>query len=311
MKCVLVAALCFAFCVVGCNKGVAPEVTPTGQPVVYTTFYPTQYFAKRIGGGLIEVVCPVPEDEDAIFWMPEDSVIQAYQQADLIILNGAGFSKWVASVSLPEDRLVDTAEPFSDAFIAYENATVHSHGPKGEHAHEGIDGHTWVDPINAITQAGEILKAFCKRWPEQAEVFKRGHSELVADLGALDSTLTDLQQRGSPPLLASHPAYNYIARRYSWDVENLDLDPEADLSDEDVAAIRDQLARHPAKFLVWEAAPTTASAARLEADLGLKSIVFSPCELLGAEDQAAGEDYMSVMRENLVQLSPAFGVGRQ
>ena len=307
MKSIVIGMLCLALLAVGCNRGDTPEVASQGRPVVYTTFYPTQYFAKRIGGDHIDVVCPVPEDEDAIFWMPDDATIQAYQQADLIILNGAGFSKWVASVSLPENRVVDTAFPFADKFISFENVTVHSHGPKGKHAHEGIDGHTWVDPINAIAQAGEIHKAFAFRWPEHAEDFARGHAALVADLRTLDDALSALQQQvGSPPLLASHPAYNYIARRYHWNVENLDLDPEAVLADADVSGIRERLVGHPAKVLLWESEPIAANAKRLKAELGLKSIVFSPCELLGAEAQARGEDYMSVMKQNLVRLSAAF-----
>ncbi len=309
MRCCVAGMGCFLLMVmaVGCNRGGEPEVSSRERPVVFTTFYPTQYFAQRIGRDHVEVVCPVPEDADAIFWMPEDSAILAYQQADLIILNGAGFSKWVGTVSLPEDRVVDTARPFADAFIAFENVAVHSHGPTGEHAHEGIDGHTWVDPINAITQAGEIRKAFVSRWPEHAEDFDSGHAALVADMRALEGDLAVWQQKaGSQPLFASQPAYNYIARRYSWNIENLDLDPEQILNDEDVSGIRERLTQHPAKVLIWESEPVPENTKRLAKELGLKSVVFSPCELLGAEQQARGEDYMSVMKQNLVRLSAVF-----
>ena len=52
-----------------------------GPPVVYTTFYPTTYFAQRIGGDLVKVVCPLPEGEDAIFWQPDDETLAALQGA--------------------------------------------------------------------------------------------------------------------------------------------------------------------------------------------------------------------------------------
>ncbi len=66
----------------GCGKKASTNATRTGKPVVYTTFYPTKFFAERIGGDLINVVCPVPSDEDAIFWMPDAKAIAAYQKAD-------------------------------------------------------------------------------------------------------------------------------------------------------------------------------------------------------------------------------------
>lgn len=292
---------------VGCGQKEPETTTRTGKPVVYTTFYPTQYFAERIGGDLIDVVCPVPEDEDAIFWMPDAKAIAAYQKADLIILNGAGFAKWVQKVSLPETRVVDTAMPFEETFIHFEHGTVHSHGKAGEHAHEGLDGHTWIDPVNARIQANEVKNALTARFPEHEGVFEKGFAALAKDLDALDEKLKAYQAAyKNQPLLASHPAYNYIARRYGWNIKNLDLDPEAMPSDEAFRGIKDILKRHPATHLIWETYPTQAIADRMRDELGLISIEFSPCELLSEDAQNSGTDYMSVMRSNLDNISVVF-----
>ena len=292
---------------VGCGQKEPETATRTGKPVVYTTFYPTQYFAERIGGDLIDVVCPVPEDEDAIFWMPDATAIQAYQKADLIILNGAGFAKWVQKVSLPEIRVVNTATPFEETFISFEHGTVHSHGKGGEHAHEGLDGHTWIDPVNARIQANELKNALTARSPEHEDVFEKGFAALAKDLDALDEKLKAYQAAyKNQPLLASHPAYNYIARRYGWNIENLDLDPEAMPSDEAFEGFKELLKSHPAKHLIWETYPTKAIAERMLNELGLISIEFSPCELLSEDAQNSGTDYMSVMQSNLANISVVF-----
>jgi len=292
---------------VGCGQKEPETTTRTGKPVVYTTFYPTQYFAERIGGDLIDVVCPVPEDEDAIFWMPDARAIVAYQKADLIILNGAGFAKWVQVVSLSETRVVDTAKPFEETFIHFEHGAVHSHGKAGEHAHEGLDGHTWIDPVNARIQANEIKKALTARFPEHEGVFEKGFAALAKDLDALDEKLKAYQAADkNQPLLASHPAYNYLARRYGWNIKNLDLDPEAMPSDEAFLGIKEVLKRHPAKYLIWETYPTEAIADRMRNELGLISIEFSPCELLSEDAQNSGADYISVMRRNLDTISLVF-----
>ncbi len=292
---------------VGCGQKEPETIPRTGKPSVYTTFYPTQYFAERIGGDLIDVVCPVPADQDVIFWMPDATAIQAYQKADLIIINGAEFCKWVQRVSLPESRVVNTARPFETEFVVFGHAPVHSHGGDGEHAHEGLDGHTWVDPVNARLQAAEISKALIERFPDHKAAFEKGFAALARDLDALDEKLKAYQATyKNQPLLASHPAYNYIARRYGWNIKSLDLGPEAMPSDETFQEIKDILKRHPATHLIWEAYPTKAIADRIQNELGLTSIEFSPCELLSEGAKNSGTDYMSVMRSNLDTISVVF-----
>ena len=277
------------------------------KPEVYTTFYPTQYFAERIGGDLVQVRNPVPEDADPIFWEPSRENLQAYQEADLIILNGAGFEKWVEQATLPEDRIVDTAAPFEDEFIQYEQAITHSHGSAGEHSHEGLDGHTWLDPMHAKIQAAEIKDALAARYPDRAEAFEQGYAALAADLDQIDQALARYQESyDGKPFFASHPAYNYIARRYEWNVDNLDLDPEEMPDDETFTEIKERMAHHPAEYIVWEGEPTPEIAERFREELGLESITFSPAELLGEEERAAGVDYLQVMKENLERIEPIF-----
>jgi zinc transport system substrate-binding protein len=273
------------------------------KPVIYTTFYPTTYFTQRLAGDLVTVVCPVPADEDAIFWKPDDATVARYQKADLIVVNGADFEKWVLATSLPQARVVDTAKPFAAGFVKFEKAVTHSHGPAGEHAHEGIDGHTWLDPINAKVQAGEIAKALAKLLPAHAATFEANLKALRADLDALDAGLKTVTEKlAGAPLLASHPAYNYVAKRYSWNVKNLDLDPGEMPSDEAFAAIKALLAEHPAKIILWESFPLSEIAKRFAEELGLRSVEFSPCELVDPEALAGGEDYLSVMKRNLANL---------
>jgi len=294
-----------------CGKQEAESTTAAGaraRPVVYTTFYPTAYFARRIGGDHVEVECPVPEGEYPTFWLPSPEVIAAYQAADLVILNGATYEKWAKAVSLPLAKVVETAKPFDAELLRFKNAIVHSHGPHGKHSHTGVDGHTWMDPIQAKMQAGEIRKALGRLLPEADADFQKGYEALAADLDGLDAGLRAL---GKPAqglaLFASHPAYNYLARRYGWTVVNFGLDPAGKLTQEQFAKIKAKLAVQPAQAMLWEADPLPETAARLHKELGLTSITFSPCELLSAKEREEGLDYLAVMQANVKRLKPAFG----
>ncbi|MEQ8316935.1 MAG: metal ABC transporter substrate-binding protein [Phycisphaerales bacterium] len=215
---------------------------------VATTFYPTTYFAERISGDLVAVRSGLPEGEDPIFWQPDAATLSNYQNAKLVITNGADFEKWVAGAALPRGR---TVESLSDADLDATGGpitmetTTHSHGPSGEHTHEGLDGHTWVSPDIAIVQATNIAEAMKTAWPQHAEAFDANLASLVEDLEMLRVSLDDLTPLvGEHRLLASHPAYNYLARDLGWDVHNLDLDPESDDVQAIVDAVHDALHHH-------------------------------------------------------------------
>lgn len=308
MRAVGRAAVAVAACVLLAACGVDDSATTSegerSKPVVYTTFYPLTWMANRLAGDDAEIVCPLPDDEDPIFWKPSEDTILAYQGADLIVVNGAEFEKWVLRVPLPESRIVQTAEPFREGWVTFEKAVEHSHGPSGAHAHEGIDGHTWVDPILAQAQATQVMAGLIRVQPEsdaRQRVSER-FAALEADLQALDARFKTLSEKyDGHALLASHPAYNYVAKRYGWRIISLDLDPEGMPSDAAFGEIRALLAQTPARHILWESPPTPEIAARFREDLGLESIVFSPCET----PPDGGVDYLARMNENLDDVAPA------
>jgi zinc transport system substrate-binding protein len=114
--------------------------TPKGQaanavPSVYTVNYPLAWMAGELSGDLVAVSFPAPAGEDPAFWEPDVDTILQYQQADLVLLNGANYASWVAKVSLPSGTLVDTSASYRDRLITLKSGPSHSHGPGEEHSH--------------------------------------------------------------------------------------------------------------------------------------------------------------------------------
>ena len=290
----------------GPGSGTSSKGASTDKPVVLTTFYPTTYFAKRIAGDLAEVRCPLPADADPIFWKPSEDALAACQEADLVVANGAKLEKWIEQVSLPASRLVKTAAGFRDQWVRFEEATTHSHGPEGEHSHVGVDGHTWLDPQLAILQSRAIADALIQLRPEHTAEFEAGFASLEKDLQELHAGFAAL---GAQPegefLYASHPAYNYLAKRYGWRIVNLDLDPEAMPTEQSLAQVRQRLQESRGRHLLWESDPDPAIVGALR-ELGLQSMAVSPCE--GTPD-AGSPDYLAQMRASIVSISAAFASG--
>jgi zinc transport system substrate-binding protein len=276
--------------------GVAAE-----RLVVYTVNYPLQYFAQRIAGDQAEVVLPVPPDVDPAFWQPDAQTIGSFQRADVILLNGAGYAKWVDRVSLPRRKLVDTSAGFRDRYVETEGGVTHSHGREGAHSHAGTAFTTWLDFTQAAEQAKAVRDALSRLMPDQADIFAANFRGLERDLLALDSRLEAIVARDpAKPLFASHPVYQYLARRYSLNLKSVLWEPDAMASETEWQALAELREAHPAAWMLWEAEPSAENRERLR-QLGVQSAVFDPC----ANPPPAG-DFLRVMSDNVTNMADVY-----
>lgn len=291
----------------GCSDPQEPTDAPrsTADPdvplSVYAANYPLKYFAERIGGAQVRVGFPAPAGIDPAYWKPTADEVAAYQSADIVLLNGASYSGWVAYSSLPLFRTVDTSAPFRNQYIPFEGKVTHSHGSDGEHEHGKVAFTTWLDPILAIAQATSIRDVLVSRYPEHEDAFNQGFDSLAADLKELDDSLSAaFALVGEQPLIFSHPVYQYLIRRYHINGESVHWEPDRMPTPEQWQELDQLLVRHPARWLIWEADPDPSTVDESKGR-GLDSLTFDPCANTPAEG-----DYLSVMRENARRVSEAF-----
>ena len=268
---------------------------------VYTVNYPLAYFAERIGGEHIDVVFPVTGDVDPAFWQPGVKDITGFQQADLILLNGAGYAKWIKRASLPRRNRVNTSASFEDEYISVTESITHQHGPGGEHSHAGTAFTTWLDFRQAIEQAHAIKQALDKKLPEHADTFAQNFMLLEQELESLDAAMMALVSKDPDSLfIASHPVYQYLARRYNIKLESVMWEPDVIPDPAQWRSLQRLLDTHDAGWMVWEGNPAAQSVEQLRT-LGVNSLVFAPC----ANTPNQG-DFISVMKGNILELQKAF-----
>ena len=237
-----------------------PTASAGGPLSVYVVNYPLKYFAERIGGPHVKVTLQVPPDVDPVYWIPSIADISAYQQADLILLNGAGYAKWITKVSLPRSKTVDISRSFKDRYITVKEVMTHSHGSEEEHAHEGLAFTTWLDLSLAAKQAEAVYVAFSRKRPELKSKFKTNYQLLKNDLQLLDDRLKHIvSQNPATPLLFSHPVYDYLIKRYGIHAKSVHWEPDQVPSDGQLAEFQGILKQHPAQWMIWEGEPLQAS----------------------------------------------------
>ncbi len=279
-----------------CSEKSVPIAPPaTGKPYVVAVNSPLQYFARRLAGEGVEVRLPAPAGSDPAQWEPAVEDVLELQGAELVLLNGAGYSRWLDKITLGSDKLVVTSEPARTQWIQLEGQVTHSHGPEGEHAHGGYAFTTWMDMSLARVQAEAVAAALVERWPEKQEQVSGNLAALVADIDALDEGYREQAARlAGRQIIYSHPVYQYFERRYGLPGEALHWEPDVMPSEQQWQEL-EQLSREGGLF-VWEAEPIVAITERMVA-MGLISVVVDPAS--NCEDGK----WLEVQQENLNQLS--------
>lgn len=266
--------------------------------LVYTVNYPLQYFAERIAGAHAEVHFPAPAGIDPAFWKPDAESVVQYQDADLILLNGAGYAQWADEVSLPRDRLVNTSESFADAYLPVEGASIHSPGRGGGRSHAGT---TWLDFYQAAQQAEAVMRALSDNRPQHKAAFERNYAALKQELMALDLNMQRLvAAHSNKPLFVSHPVYQYFARRYELQLQSVSWEPDVMPAEQEWERLAYAQEAFPALWMLWQDAPSAEIRARLQS-LGIGVVVFQPCA-----NRPPQGDFLDVMQRNLENLKTVF-----
>ena len=279
----LAVALCGLLLMSGCRQAQDQAPKPSNEvthkkALIMTVNAPLMYMAKRlVDSSWAEVSFPAdPSVVDPAFWNPSQEDIGRYQKADLILLNGGAYAKWILTASLKMSRMHDTSAAFKDQLIRLEDAVSHQHGPEGEHSHEGYATTTWLDFELAARHSDSIFDALKKRWPEHAESMKQNHTRLTGDFNELHRSMLEIgQQIGNINLLASHPVYQYAARAYGLNIHALYWEPDATPDESEWQALDRFLSDKPTEWMIWEETPNEEIQNMLH-QRKIKWIVFRP-----------------------------------
>jgi len=280
----------------GCKPAGKPLRVKPGKLLVCAVNYPLAYFAERIGGDLIEVHFP-KIDGDPAFWKPSRVDIRKFQQADVILLNGATYAKWRGTASLPDSKTVDTSADFQDPLLPVKVEVEHQHGKEGEHSHAGTAFTTWLDLKQAGQQAKAIRDALVKRLPDSQPILDENFSALNKELSEVEAELSEVAEKfGQTPLVGSHPVYQYLARGYDLNIISVHWEPSVMPDAAGWEALSNLRKKHPAKIMLWEEEPAKEIVEKLK-ELGVASVVFNPCG-----NRHRSLDWLAVMRTNISRL---------
>jgi zinc transport system substrate-binding protein len=109
-------------------------------------------------------------------------------------------------------------------------------------------------------------------------------------------------------LVTTHAAFGHLAARYGLTQLALaGLSPESEPGPRELERLVDDVRASGATTVFAEPLVSDRLAETVAREAGVEVATLDPIEGLGEERLAAGEDYLSVMRDNLVALRKALG----
>jgi zinc transport system substrate-binding protein len=254
----------------------------SGQETVVAAFYPLAFAASEIGGASVDVknLTPPGAEPHDLEVSPQD--VAEIRDADLVLLLGRGFQPQLEDAAGNADevvRLLDT--PGLD---------VHSNG----------DPHVWLDPVRFALVVERIGQVLGKQ--AAADELKQRLMDLNNELRV---GLAHCERR---EIVTSHEAFAYLAERYGLEqVAITGLSPEAEPEPGKLEHVVDLVRAHGVTTVYFETLVSPRIAETVARETGAKTAVLNPIEGLTAEESAGGEDYFSLMRENLTALRTGLG----
>ena len=264
---ILVSALLLA----GCGPGGSG-----GKNSVVAAFYPLAYAAERIGGPSfhVENLTPPGAEPHDLELTPRE--VGRIVSASVVLYLSHGFQPAVSkAVEQARGRKVDVL------------AGLPLHGN---------DPHVWLDPL-----------LFARIGTKIGAALRRPSSGFVADMRKLDeayrSGLRDCKRR---EIVTSHAAFGYLAARYGLEqVAITGLAPESEPSPQQLAHVVEVVRRTHATTVFFETLVSPRLAETVAREVGARTAVLDPIEGLTPDEQKRGDDYLTLMRRNLVALRKA------
>lgn len=286
-----IIVLPFLLTLSSCDKNVDKK-SNSDKLQVYASIYPIYDFAKKIGGGKIEVYNITSAGAEPHDFEITSKDMANLSKSDLFIYNGG--EHWVDTVkeALKNIKYLNASSGIKDRI---------NYRIKDKINEENLDAHFWLSPINAKIQMENIKNGLIEIDSNNKEYYESNYNIYCGLLDDLDkkikNSLADIKNRN---LILTHPAFGYFCKEYNLNqiaIARDEADPKA------MADIITFIKNNNVKAIFYEEFSSSKLVDSIIKETKIKALTLNPVESLSEYDIKAGEDYFSIMEKNIIALT--------
>ncbi|WP_285005855.1 zinc ABC transporter substrate-binding protein AdcA [Lactococcus formosensis] len=278
---------------------------------IVTSFYPVYEFTKNIVGDEGEVQLLVPAGAEPHDYEPSAKDMTTISNSDVFVYHNENMETWVnkskASWMKDNPKIIEGTQGLL-LLPGMEEEHEHNHEEEG-HYHD-YDPHTWLSPKMAIKEVEVIEKQLKKLYPQKAKTFGTNSAKYLSKLKKLDEKFSsELKNANQKSFVTQHAAFRYLALDYGLkQIPISGLNPDQEPSAARLAELKKYVENNGIEYIYFENNSNNKFAKTLASEAKVKMAVLNPLESLTAKQIKEGENYISVMEENLESLKKTTSV---
>ena len=269
--------------------------TPSEEVNIVATTLPVYTFTQRLCEGTeLKVEQLVTENVSCLHdYTLKVSQMQLLEQADAVVISGAGLEDFLEDALDIASRTIDASEGLSLLEGSHEEHDHHD-----GHTHEE-DPHIWLSPKNAAVMAQNICDRLSDLYPTHKQTFQINLEVLLSDLEALHKYGEDsLKELSSRELITFHDGFSYLAESFDLTILiAVEEESGSEASAKQLISLIEIVQEHhlPAIFTETNGSVSAAGIIAAETDVPIYTLDMG----------ISGDDYFDIMYRNIDTLREA------
>jgi zinc transport system substrate-binding protein len=292
----------------------------SGKISVYTTVFPLQYFAERIGAEHVNVKTIYPPGADEHTFEPSQRDMMNLADSDLFFYVGLGLEGFIekskATLKSENVELVPAGEEI-DFSESTDNESPHDSHEEEEHEedahasdsseghnHGDVNPHVWLDPLYSKDLALAIKDSLIKESPEQKADFENNYEQLTKELDELNHSFEEtIHNAKQKKIIVTHAAFGYWEERYGLEQISISgLSTSNEPSQKELEKIIKTANDEGIKYIMFEQNITSQLGEIVEKEIGAKALHLHNLSTLTEKDIESKETYFTLMKKNVEAL---------
>ncbi|WP_367378496.1 metal ABC transporter solute-binding protein, Zn/Mn family [Enterococcus gilvus] len=301
---ILIIGLLALFGLGACKDNQATSNSKGDKLHIVATFYPMYDFTKHIVGDAGDVSLLMPAGSEPHDYEPSAKDMAKISEADAFVYHNENMEGWVPSaIKSWKKGAPSVIEGTKGMVLLPGGEEEHDHSHEEGHHHE-LDPHTWVSPHRAIKEVTSIKDQLITLYPDKKATFEKNAQNYLTKLEALDKEFSaELKNAKQKDFVTQHTAFNYLAVDYGLNQVGISgLNPDQEPDPSRIAELKHYVEDNGIKYIYFENNNQGKAAKTLADETNVTLAVLNPLESLTQKQMDAGEDYISVMKENLSAL---------
>ncbi len=306
---IIIVIIMIAFGISGCGqKYTMDNSNKTSKINIYTNLYVLEEFSKKIGGEEVNIVNIVPPGVSPHDYELKPKDMVALIKSDIFVYNGAGLESWADKIKKNLDEAHVKIVKASNGIELMKGSDEHEGGSANHDDHnQTYDPHVWLNPLNAIIEAENIKNALVEIDPNHKDFYIQNYNDLKQQLLALDHKYqTELRHTKRKDIFVSHAAFGYLAKEYGI-IQNpiSGFIPSDEPSPAELKNMVNKAKELNIKYILVDPMESTKISKILADEVNAKTINVHTIASLSKEEIANGQNYITLMEQNLVTLKMA------